>query len=365
MLPIPADPAFPWLADRTILLVVHGSRAYGTNRPDSDYDYRGIAVPPRQYRDGFVGKFEQAHSDVPDATVFELRKFMALCAECNPNVIEMLWVAAQDRLLCTPAGQLLVDARRLFLSRKARYTFGGYALAQLKRIQNHYRWLKDPPKGQPARGDFGLPESHPLPPDQLQAAQAAIRQQVDSWELDLSGCDDALRLHIHGQLERTLSELQIGVAERQFAAGRLLGMDDNFLALLDRERRYKQARDDWRAYQTWQTQRNPARAALEARHGYDTKHAMHLVRLLRMCKEILVEGRLQVRRPDAAELLAIRDGAWDYQRLLSWAGEMDAELNGLVKASALPAAPDLAALDALCLQVTDAAEAMAATPQTP
>src|ERR1039458_5020213 len=33
-------------------------------------------------------------------------------------------------------------------------------------------------------------------------------------------------------------------------------------------------------YNGWKAQRNPKRAELEAKFGYDTKHAMHLVRLM-------------------------------------------------------------------------------------
>ncbi|AEZ66297.1 hypothetical protein phiTE_131 [Pectobacterium phage phiTE] len=36
--------------------------------------------------------------------------------------------------------------------------------------------------------------------------------------------------------------------------------------------------------------RNAARHELEEKFGYDTKHAMHLVRLLRMSQEILETG---------------------------------------------------------------------------
>ena len=349
---IPTIPAYPWLAARTVLYVVHGSRAYGTSRPDSDYDFKGVAVAPRQYRDGFAHTFDQAQTAEPDATVFDLRKFLALAADGNPNIVEVLWVADADRLVCTAAGALLVAARGQLLSRKARFTFSGYAVAQLKRIQTHHKWLRDPPQRQPQRRDFGLPERHALPPDQLAAAEAAIRKQVDSWELDLSGCDAALRLHIHSQLERVLGELHLGSEQRPRAAGRLLGFDDNFLELLDAERHYKSARDNWRAFQTWQTSRNPARSALEAQHGYDTKHAMHLVRLLRMCREILTEGQVLVRRPDAQELLAIRAGAWSYDRLLAWAAEQDAELGELEKVSSLPRAPDREQLDQLCLEIT-------------
>ena len=52
----------------------------------------------------------------------------------------------------------------------------------------------------------------------------------------------------------------------------------------------------WDSYQTWKTHRNPARAELERQHGYDTKHAMHLIRLMRMGLEVLETGDLGVRR---------------------------------------------------------------------
>ena len=64
-------------------------------------------------------------------------------------------------------------------------------------------------------------------------------------------------------------------------------------------------------------QMNVKRPELVEKHGYDTKHAMHLWRLLRMCAEILETGRVLVRRPDADELLAIRDGAWRYDAIIA------------------------------------------------
>lgn len=42
--------------------------------------------------------------------------------------------------------------------------------------------------------------------------------------------------------------------------------------------------------------------------GYDPKEAGHLIRFLREGLEILTEGIINVRRPDAQELLAIRKG---------------------------------------------------------
>lgn len=98
-------------------------------------------------------------------------------------------------------------------------------------------------------------------------------------------------------------------------------------------------------------ERNPARAALEDRYGYDTKHAMHLVRLLKMGQEVLSESTLVVRRPDAEWLLGIRDGALDYESLLRLAEVLTATLNEQIKASSLPDGPDQEAAENLLVRM--------------
>lgn len=71
------------------------------------------------------------------------------------------------------------------------------------------------------------------------------------------------------------------------------------------ERAYRAALKHWQNYQGWRANRHPQRAALEALHGYDIKHAAHLLRLYRMGIEILREGEVHVRRPDAAWLHSV------------------------------------------------------------
>lgn len=85
-------------------------------------------------------------------------------------------------------------------------------------------------------------------------------------------------------------------------------------------------------------------------HG-NCKHAMHLVRLTRMCREILTEGVVRVRRPDAADLLEIRNGSWTYEQLVEYSDKQDAELNELLKTSKLPKQPDRKSLDAVCVKI--------------
>lgn len=108
---------------------------------------------------------------------------------------------------------------------------------------------------------------------------------------------------------------------------------------LDAEKRYALALKQWQQYQRWQRERNPARAELEAKFRYDPKHAMHLVRLLRMCEEILSGRGVLVRRPDAEELRAIRQGAWSYEQLVEWAEAQDAKCAALYETSPLPHSP--------------------------
>ena len=341
-----------WLEANTILLAKHGSHAYGTATPESDLDIKGIAVPPSKYFLGYLERFEQATQNEPDLVIFDIRKFFSLAADCNPNIIEVLWVADEDILRTTLFGDRIREHRDLFLSKKARHTFSGYAMSQLKRIKGHYKWSKDPPKAPPVRGDYGLPERTVVPADQLAIAQSMIQKKLDSWEFrELEDVDEATRIGIVNSMAEVLAELNLTANEKFRAAGRSLGLSDDFMAVLEQERRYNTAAKEWEAYRNWQKNRNPARAALEAKYGYDCKHAGHLVRLLKMCREILETGKVLVKRPDREELLAIRNGAWSYEQVLEWAEQQDRDMEAAYKVSTLPHGPDRKALDTLCQSI--------------
>jgi uncharacterized protein len=347
-----------WLPRRTIYVTRHGSHAYGTNIATSDQDFRGIAVAPMPYYLGFTHVFEQAVQNSPvDLTIFELQKFMKLAADANPNALEILFTDPSDHLYVSPVMKLLFDAREAFLSTKCKHTFSGYARSQLKRIQGHYRWLKKPPQKPPERADFGLPERTVIPADQLAAAQAAISKQMDRWNWrELEGLDNATRIAVKEEFERSLLEItQWHWSELEdkkwLSAARTIGLDENFIRLMDLERQYTARLREWQQYRAWKVTRNIGRSALEAEHGYDTKHASHLVRLTRMCRELLETGKVNVRRPDAEELLFIRNGGWTYEGLIEYSNREDAAMDELVKTSKLPHAPDRERLDELCLEI--------------
>lgn len=110
------------------IFVRAGSHAYGTDRPDSDDDYRDVYLAPTVDLFRLRGPAESFDCQDPDVTLYELAKFAKLAAACNPTVLEVLWA---EPLHLSPAGQLLRAHRQVFLSRRALKTYGGYAHQQL------------------------------------------------------------------------------------------------------------------------------------------------------------------------------------------------------------------------------------------
>lgn len=348
----------------TLFATLHGSHAYGLNTETSDIDVKGVAVAPRNCYIGFSNSFEQAEQREPyDLIIYEVQKFCKLAAACNPNIIEVLHTSPSEFIHTTRMGHYLLDHKDDFISLKAKHTFSGYAHSQLQRIQTHYRWLKNPPQSQPQRVDFGLPQTTVIPADQLGVVQAAIMKKLESFDFDWNTLDEANRIHLKGCISLFLAEMQLTEDEIWIRTGRSLSMDENFLELLKKERQYKAKLDEWRSYQTWLETRNEKRAALESKFGYDTKHGMHLVRLMKMCREIMLTGRVNVKRTeDREELLAIRNnGIWSYDQLIEWSTAQEKELNMLYnelkkkhiagEELTVPFEPDREHLDEICMTI--------------
>jgi hypothetical protein len=235
--------------DATIYRVVHGSRAYGTHRPDSDCDEKGVCIvtDPRYYF-GF-SRFEQKDSgwsDNADRQIYDIRKFIKLALECNPNIIEILYVDESSILHIDELGQLLRDYRDMFLSQKAANTFIGYAMSQLHRIQGHYKWLQNPPN-KPDEADFYHTHYLDEPWDEFS-------REFDNHKIMVS-------------IEKTPSKRRkFGVFDKR--SGSALGTRRVVIRHWDKGA-LKTANKKFSQYGKWKRNRNPKRAALETEYGYD------------------------------------------------------------------------------------------------
>jgi hypothetical protein len=345
------NPNVAWLKDRSIFITKHGSHAYGTNTPESDEDFRGVAIPPENYFLGFNHKFEQYECKTPDVTIWGIHKFLSLAAQNNPNVLEILFTDPSDHVYVSKLGKRLLEHKEMFISRQAKERFLGYARAQAHRIKTHKRWITNPPKQPPTRAEFGLQENVSIPKPQFEAVLAAVRKKVDSWNVDFEPFTDAQTIYLQGKMSEILTEMSITTDSTWSAAARTLGMSENFIRILQLEREYDGKKTDWDNYLNWKKTRNPKRAALEEKYLYDTKHGMHLVRLTRMAKEILLYGQVNVKRPDAIELLSIRNGAWSFDFLIAYVEQIQKEIEAAYATSLLRAKPDQEAIDQLCISL--------------
>jgi hypothetical protein len=277
-----SDLDMSWVERNTILKVVWGSQAFGTAGPHSDVDVRGVCIPPARFLLG-LSRFQQHEDRANEVVIYGLAKFVELALANNPNMLDIVW--ADDDLVLTidDYGRALRDLRGRLLSRRVAKTYAGYAEDQLKRLETHYRWLHSPPDHQPDPAEFGA------------------------------------RRHPDGDF--------------RFPDTR-------------QERAFRAALAHWQNYRAWRANRNPARAVDEERYGYDTKHAAHLLRLYRMGIEILRDHVVRVRRPDAAWLIAVRNGRYTYPELMELVASYRTELAQAEAASTLPDAPEFAAVEA-------------------
>ncbi len=375
---------FP-IEEATIFLAVAGSQAHGTARVGSDLDLRGVCVAPIDVRLSLHRNFEQFDGVLPsglaesleryaegnaaaadavaaadvksECVIFEIAKFLALCAASNPNALEILFTDERDWVVATPTWRELHQQRHVFLCQRIQQTFLGYATAQLKRIKSHRSWLISPPRNAPAREDFGLPpHGSALSRDDQNRVEQSISEKIRSYQIDELEMPKSTRVALHERLVALQCDV-LGVGEERLderlgaVAMESLGLPPAVIAALTAEKRYRAAMKQWDSYQSWLTHRNPARAELERRFGYDTKHGMHLIRLMRMCVEALETGELHVRRSDAVELVAIRDGAFDYDALIEMAQSLETAAALAVKSTKLPPDIDRAYVDELLLRV--------------
>ena len=123
------------LGRRIMLLGLSGSYGYGTNRAGSDVDFRGVTL---QQPSDLLGLtvFEQYVDEQTDTVIYGFNKLVKLLLDCNPNSCEILGLPREKYMIISPLGEELLNHQQLFLSKRCIKAFGGYASAQLRRLQN-------------------------------------------------------------------------------------------------------------------------------------------------------------------------------------------------------------------------------------
>lgn len=263
------------LGRRVMLLGLSGSYGYGTNREDSDVDFRGAALQRPSDLLGLT-EFDQYSDEQTDTVIYGFNKLVRLLLDCNPNSCELLGLPRDKYLILTPLGEELLANQSLFLSRRAVRSFGGYASAQLRRLQNAMARDSLP---QPQR------EEHILRSVQ-NALEECIRRnpRVDSGDMRLY-IDQAVTPDRETEIFMDVSYRRLPLRE--------------YCALLDTLRSVVRDYDKL-------GHRNHKKDA-----NHLCKHAMHLIRLLMMAIDLLEQHVIITCRQDELPLLMkIRNGEY-------------------------------------------------------
>ena len=123
------------LNNNICLLTLGGSYSYGTNTKNSDIDIRGIATNSVSDLIG-LSNFDQVVETNTDTTVYSFNKIIRYLLNSNPNTLEILGCLPEHYLYLNDIGHSLLNNRKLFISQIAIHSFSGYAIQQLRKLEN-------------------------------------------------------------------------------------------------------------------------------------------------------------------------------------------------------------------------------------
>jgi predicted nucleotidyltransferase len=248
------------LKNNIAFLTLGGSYAYGTNIETSDIDIRGCALNSKNDLLGF-SNFEQFINEQTDTVIYSFNKLISLILNCNPNTIELLGCEPEHYLQVSDIGQSLLANKKLFLSKRAINSFGGYANQQLRRLQNAL--------------------AHDAYP-----AEEKEKHIMGSCQMVLNNLEKEFKDKVSFLLK---DEILINANLENYPLREFINLISN---LNNTVKNYDKL-----------NKRNNKKDDLHL-----NKHAMHLVRLYLMCFDILEKEEIITYRPEREFLLQIRNG---------------------------------------------------------
>lgn len=333
---------------------ISGSTAYGLNTPQSDIDLKGVYLLPK--RDYYSLKYtEQVNNETNDEVYYELRRFVQLLTNSNPNILELLYTPADCIRFRHPVLDLLKP--ELFLSKLCQQSFAGYAQTQIKKAKGLNKKIVNPvDKERKSVLDFcyvvygqgSVPLNSWLQSHNMLQEHCGL-VNIEHMK-DMHALYHNSQLH-HGYLKGISSgpdanDISLSSVEKGITPMAVLSFNKDG---------YSRYCKEYAEYWEWVGKRNEVRyeKTMEQGKNYDAKNMMHTFRLLNMAAEIATEHQVNVRRKDRDFLLKVRSGIFSYEELVEMANEKLAEIDILYSRSSLPDTPDIEKAENILIEIRE------------
>lgn len=211
-----------------------------------------------------------------DTTIYSFSKAIQLLSNCNPNTIELLGFPENEYLHLSNLGCLLWANRHVFLSKRCIHTFGGYAIGQLRRLQNKAARL------------VGQSENEKYILNSIKNAEYDFKQRYFPMT------DGSIKLYVDEAVNPEYeSEIFMDINLKGYPLRDYAGMWNEMKCIVS-------------SYS-----KNSKRNETAIEKGKLGKHMMHLIRLYMMCIDILEKEEIITRRTAEHDLLMdIRNGKY-------------------------------------------------------
>lgn len=312
------------LGRHIILLGLAGSYSYGTNNENSDIDIRGVMLNRKSDLIGLT-QYEQYVDDHTDTTIYTFNKMITLLLDCNPNTLELLGLNAEHYLFLNEIGKGLIEHTELFLSKRAIQSFGGYADAQLRRLQNAL-----------ARDAYPQDEKEKHIFNSVKNAMYDFMKRYEKFE------NGSMNIYIDQAINPDFeTEIFIDANLHHYPLRdykNIWNEMNNIVKDYDKLGKRNRKKDD----------------------NHLNKHAMHLVRLFMMAIDILEKGEINTYRTKEHDLLlSIRNG--DYQKedgtfrdeFYEMVSSYEKKLDYAARNTVLPDEPDLTMVQEYVMSVNE------------
>jgi hypothetical protein len=340
-----------------IFKTVVGSQAYGTSTPTSDIDIKGVYLQSNE--EILTGQYRQQFEVSKDETYYEVARFLDLLRTANPTVLELLFMPEEHVIHKSPVFDIILKHKQAFLTKQARNSFGGYAVAQIKKAKGTDKMMnmeqEQVKRKTPLDFCFIYEDAKAVPLTSYMKNNTMKEEFCGLVNVDhMKDCYTLYYDNVAEYAQNANHRFKTadgdtptlgfkGICGEESNSLRLSSIPSSYKVVPEallyyNEDGYVQHCKKYNEYQVWLVNHNKQRFVDVKGHGQkiDGKNLLHCRRLLDMAMEIATQKTIKVKRPNADYLLSIRKGEVDLDTIINQA-ELDIKkLDELYAKSDLP-----------------------------